>query len=209
MNFPNKHEWSAIVLSGLFGGCLATAAGLLWLSGIDKNALFNFLGAMVGAGAVVFLSLGQREREERRSEDLEQAQIVQYFAVIELQLDHIFGVPQKLKDEDPKHEVNFFQIIPILNNFKAFLNQAIKYASHLNFISRAQLQSVLEQCETVIRLSEGILKECDRSGGTPDFVSGRRAVRTLHNSMNLFSGSSSYRLPAEAKRRMAQAFEGL
>lgn len=207
MGLPTKHEWSEIILAGLFGGCLALAIGLLWRVGLDKNALFNFLGAMVGAAAVVFLSMGQKEREDRRAEILEKKQIWGYFYAIKFQLDELFGEPFKVSADDPKSQFHFFHVQSIIPHLREFSVQALLHASHQDFVSRAHLQGVIEQCDRTLELAKEICCEADKSNGKPDFVGGRRSIVNLHNSMNLFGSSPEFDASAERRLRRFKAIQ--
>lgn len=190
MIFPNKDEWSEIVLVGVLGGGFACGIGLLWQLGFDKNAIFTFLGAIVGAAAIVLFSIGQQERQYRRAAVRERDQILSYFRTARLMIDEQVGSPFRRDPEDPLNAVDFVMIVPAIENLRNYTVQAVRYAAYLGFMARANLDGIAEQSERTLAVLRQIVADADNHEGKPDFTSGRRAIVSLHNSMNLLSVSA-------------------
>lgn len=192
MKFPKKDEWSEIALIGIIGGGFSCGIGLLYRLGFDKNATFTFLGAVVGAAAAVLLSIGQQERQHRRAADREREKILAYFqatrSLLDAQLASLINKHQDALDisqQEGRNIAGCWMAQGTIENLRRYTVQAVRYAEHLGFLARAQLDGVIEQCDQTLIVLQKIVAEADALDGRPDYESGRRSIRNLHNSMCL------------------------
>lgn len=185
---PNKHEWSEIILVGVMAGGFSCGVSMLWKIGLDKNAVFAFLGAIVGAAAVVFFSAGQQDRQDRRAAARERKQIMTYIAASGQQIDEHVKILFATESETPEHKGRLVAgcniAIYTIANLRDYLVQAVRHASHLGFLSRAQLERSIEACDRATNELQQILNDADELGKRLKLESVRSSIANLHNTMN-------------------------
>lgn len=185
---PSKYGWLEIILVSVVAGGFSCGMSMLWRAGLDKNAVFAFLGAIVGAAAVVFFSIGQQDRQQRRAVAREREQIKDYITAAGRQIDEhvtaLFAAESGASDHMGRLLAGCQFAIYSITNLRDYLVQAIRYASHQGFLARAQLERSVEACDHANNELEQILKDADEFGKKFDLRKGRSAIVNLHNTMN-------------------------
>lgn len=185
---PSKYDWPEIILVGVVGGGFSFGMSMLWRTGLEKNAVFAFLGAIVGTAAVVFFSIGQQDRQQHRSAARERAQIKAYITAAGRQIDEhvkaLFAAESDASDQMGRLITGCEFAIYSIDNLRGYLAQAIQYASYQGFLARAHLLRSVEACDHATNELGQIIKDADEFDKDLDLSKGRSAIVHLHNTMN-------------------------